>query len=175
MDQVDERSRRELTTTRILYIIWAALAVGLVLVVCFFVSSMMRSRGPQDLIIGKAVDFAPNSITLKYVNANFSDPETNKEFATLSLEVVRDPSGNFTVFFARSTDPAFGSLTPRQCVVQWDEALQRFLEPCSGAKWTRDGKFAGGPAPRDLDRFPAQVINGDLSIRLELSMGAANP
>ncbi len=175
MDQVDERSRRELTTTRILYMVWAALGIAVVLVLCYLVFSMMRSRAPQSVVIGQAEDFPANSITLKFVNADFSDPETNKEFATLSLEVVREPAGNFTVFFARSTNPAFGSLTPRQCVVQWDEPLKRFVEPCGGAKWTREGKYAEGPAPRDLDRFPAQVMNGDLTIRLDLAIGAANP
>jgi hypothetical protein len=175
LDQVDERTRRELATTRILYIVWAALGIVVVLVLCYLVFNMLRSREAQSVVIGRAEDFPADSISLKYVNAAFGDPETNKDFATLSLEIVRDPGGGFTVFFARSTDPAFGGLTPRQCVVGWDEALQRFVEPCGGAKWTRDGKYAAGPAPRDLDRFPSQVTNGDLTIRLDLIMGAAHP
>ena len=172
MDQVDERTRRQLATTRWLYIIWAVLAALVVLALCYLVSTMIRSRAPEPVKIGQVSDYALNSVTLTFVNANFSDPETQKDFTTLSLEVVRDPTGAFTVFFARSTDPATGGLTPRQCVVQWNDAAQQFQEPCGGSKWTREGKYVEGPAPRDLDRFQTQIVDGYLEIQLNLIEGA---
>ena len=175
LDQVDKPGRRELITTRWLYIIWAVLGVLVVLALCYLVTAMVRSRAPEPVRVGQVADYAPNSVTLTFVNADFTDPETQKDFSTLSLEVVRDPAGAFIVFFARSTDPATGGLTPRQCVVQWNDAAQQFQEPCGGSKWTRDGKFVEGPAPRDLDRFPTQVAAGELEIQLNLIQGAPHP
>ena len=175
MDQVDDRTRRDFATTRKLYVVWAALGVLVVVMLCYLVFTMLRAREVQPTTVGKADDFEPNSITLKYINAEFIDPESQKDFTTLSLEIVRDSGGGFTVFFARSTDPAFGGLPPRQCVVEWDESSALFVEPCGGSKWTRDGRYANGPAPRDLDRFPAQVTNGELKIQLQLIEGGAHP
>jgi hypothetical protein len=175
LDQVDERTRRELRTTRWLYIIWAALAVLVALAFCYFLYSMLRARAPQSVSVGPVDLFPPGSVTLRFVNADFTDPETQKDFTTLSLQVARDAAGNFTVFFARSTNPVFGELTPRQCVIEWHADTQRFVDPCGGSQWTRDGKYVQGPAPRDLDRFPAAVSNGNLEINLNLIQGAPHP
>lgn len=172
---MDERDRRELATTRKLYIVWGASGILVGLALCYLVFTMLRARAPEPFFLAPASDFPTDSVTLKYVNATFSDSVTGKDFTTLSLDVARDSAGNFTVFFARSTDPVIGGLTPRQCVVEWNDSLQLFVEPCGGAKWTRDGKYSAGPAPRDLDRFPAQVSNGDLAIQLDLIMGQAHP
>jgi hypothetical protein len=172
---VDERTRRELALTRRLYVVWGVLTFVTALALCYFLYTMLRTRAPQPVSVGSVDDFAPDSITLKFVNANFTDPETQQDFTTLSLEVARDASGNFTIFFARSTDPVFGALTPRQCVVEWDAASARFTEPCGGSAWTREGKYLSGPAPRDLDRFPTQISNGNLLLQLNLISGAPHP
>lgn len=172
---MDERARRELATTRKLYVVWGICGILVVLALCYLVYAMLRARAPVPLTVGAASDFAADSVTLKYMNAVFSDPVTQKEFTTLSLDVERDSSGNFTVFFARSTDPVLGGLTPRQCVIEWSDSLKLFVEPCGGSQWARDGKYVSGPAPRDLDRFPAQVENGDLTIQLDLVMGEPHP
>jgi hypothetical protein len=172
---VDERTRRELATTRQLYVVWAALGVLVVLMFCYLLYSMLQAREPVPVTIGPVADFPPESITLKYINADFTDPATQKDFHTLALDVVRDSGGSFSVFFARSTDPIYGSLTPRQCVVEWNPSSQLFVDPCGNAAWRRDGKYSGGNAPRDLDRFPVSVLNGELEIQLSLVMGGARP
>lgn len=174
-DQSDERTRRELATTRKLYLIWAALIASVAIVFCYLVFTMIRAREPLPVKIGRTDDFPQGAVTLKYVNANYEDPSTEKNFGTLSLQIVRDEGDNFTVFFARSTDPVYGSLTPRQCVLAWDRSLQLFVDPCGGSKWSRAGKYSDGAAPRDLDRFPASVVNGNLVIQLDLILGAAHP
>jgi hypothetical protein len=50
-----------------------------------------------------------------------------------------------------------------------------FLELCGGSQWTREGEYAAGPAPRDLDRFPARVEGGNLYVELVLERGADRP
>jgi hypothetical protein len=158
-----------------LFVVWALLGALVVVVLCSLVFRMLRPTQPQPLTIAQVEDFPENSVTLKFVNAAFSDPVTQKDFTTLALEIVRASGDSFTVFFARSTNPVFGGLTPRQCVVAWDDTSHLFVDPCGSAKWARDGKYSGGPAPRDMDRFPAQVKDGNLTIELDLIMGGAAP
>ncbi len=172
MDLVDERTRRQLVLTRRLYLLWAALALAVVLVLCVLLISMFRGSPLQPVSLGALANYAPNTVTLKFVNADFTDPETNKQLTTLSLNVAEDANGHFTVFYARSTDPIYGALPPRQCVVQWDAASERFVDSCGGSQWTRDGKYAEGPAPRDLDQFPVVIQGRNLMINLNLIEGA---
>ena len=129
MEEVDERTRRELALTRKLYIVWAAVALALGVTFCYIVANAFQARAPVPIVVGQVDDFALNSVTLMYVNANFLDPETHKALETLPLDVSRDASGNFTIFFARSTDPERGVLIPRQCAVDWDAATLRLVEP----------------------------------------------
>ncbi len=177
MDQVDERDRRQLAFTRKLYIVWAALGVAVAMAICFMVASGVASRAPRPLKVADLGDLAPNSVTLEYVNAEFVDPVTNKELATLPLQLVRDAADGIVIFFARSTHPVHGALIPRQCVVEWNATAPtpRFEEPCGGSKWTREGKYLEGPAPRDLDRFPVQLANGEVKIELQLIRGEPHP
>lgn len=172
---MDERARRELATTRRLYIVWGGVGVLVVLMLCYLLTTMLKARAPQPVQVAPSEDFPKNSVTLKYINAAFTDPETGKDFTTLSLDIVRGDGDDYVVFFARSTDPVFGGLAPRQCVVEWDDSSHLFVDPCGRAAWTRDGKYSQGPAPRDLDRFPAQITGGNLTIQLDLIMGAAHP
>lgn len=58
------------------------------------------------------------------------------------------------------------------CFVWWHEESQRFEDPCSGARWERDGAYREGPAPRALDYYPVRVENGDVLIDFQLMRGA---
>lgn len=55
----------------------------------------------------------------------------------------------------------------RGCKVVWDDNTTAetargvvgpglFVDPCSGARWNRDGELVSGPADRGLDEFPTQ-------------------
>lgn len=41
-----------------------------------------------------------------------------------------------------------------------------YEDPCHGSKWNRWGEYAGGPAPRGLDRLESTVGDGQLVLRL---------
>lgn len=43
------------------------------------------------------------------------------------------------------------------CAIPWDEAEGMFHCPCHGSKFNRVGEVLGGPAPRPMDYFPAEV------------------
>lgn len=68
------------------------------------------------------------------------------------------------------------------CLYKWSESSNRFECPCHGSKFTADGDYIEGPAPRSLDQFVveiadngqvvAQTTDGDTAI---LPPQAANP
>jgi hypothetical protein len=158
--------------TRILLLVWLGLGTVIALMLCYIVYGAFRPAPPIPIFVNDVDVFPPDSVSKAFVNADFFDETSGKNLQTLPLAVVRDANGNFTVFFARSTRQQEAILSPQQCLVEWDDSLLKFLELCGGSVWTRDGKYSAGPAPRDLDRFPAHVENGKLYLDLKLIPGA---
>ena len=50
------------------------------------------------------------------------------------------------------------------CRVPFCEATRRFECPCHGSMYDLGGEWLAGPAPRGLDRFPVQVVDGRVLI-----------
>lgn len=50
------------------------------------------------------------------------------------------------------------------CRVPWCASSQGFECPCHGSKYNAHGEYATGPAPRNLDRFALEVVDGRLII-----------
>jgi Rieske Fe-S protein len=50
------------------------------------------------------------------------------------------------------------------CPVRWVVAAQRFVCPCHGGVYDFQGKVAGGPPVRPLDRFVTRVENGQVQL-----------
>jgi cytochrome b6-f complex iron-sulfur subunit len=50
------------------------------------------------------------------------------------------------------------------CRVPWCQTSQWFECPCHGSKYNRVGEKVGGPAPRGLDRWPAEIAGGQVTI-----------
>ncbi|HEX2368929.1 MAG TPA: ubiquinol-cytochrome c reductase iron-sulfur subunit [Acidimicrobiia bacterium] len=51
------------------------------------------------------------------------------------------------------------------CRVPWCQPSQGFECPCHGSKYDSVGEYFAGPAPRNLDRFGVEVIDGNLVIK----------
>ena len=51
------------------------------------------------------------------------------------------------------------------CRVPWCQPSQGFECPCHGSKYDSVGEYFAGPAPRNLDRFGVEVIEGNLVIK----------
>ncbi len=45
------------------------------------------------------------------------------------------------------------------CLYGWSDQADRFVCPCHGSQFHKDGQYIAGPAPRNLDRFPIQVVS----------------
>ena len=56
------------------------------------------------------------------------------------------------------------------CPIRYVQAAQRFICPCHGGVYSFDGKVAGGPPVRPLDRFETKVENGRVLVGPRFSL-----
>lgn len=45
------------------------------------------------------------------------------------------------------------------CLFNWQESETKFICPCHGSQFERDGDYIQGPAPRSLDRFVVRIVD----------------
>jgi cytochrome b6-f complex iron-sulfur subunit len=50
------------------------------------------------------------------------------------------------------------------CLYKWVESNNRFECPCHGSKFSHDGFYIEGPAPRSLDSFEISIENGEVAV-----------
>lgn len=50
------------------------------------------------------------------------------------------------------------------CSVPWCAPAKWFECPCHGSKYSINGEYRDGPAPRSLDQFRVEVVNGELVV-----------
>ncbi len=50
------------------------------------------------------------------------------------------------------------------CTVPWIEGESRFHCPCHSSIFTPDGEIISGPAPRPMDIFPIEIIDGEVIV-----------
>ncbi|MBW3609132.1 MAG: Rieske 2Fe-2S domain-containing protein [Actinobacteria bacterium] len=58
------------------------------------------------------------------------------------------------------------------CPVRFVEASERFICPCHGGVYDFQGKVAGGPPVRPLDRFYTRVRNGNVEVGPRFSVNS---
>ena len=96
-----------------------------------------------------------------------------------SLEAApqSDPIGKFWLV---NTDEGPRALymvcTHLGCLYKWVDANKRFECPCHGSKFTREGDYLEGPAPRSLDQFVVEVTqNGGVVASTQSADGGIQP
>lgn len=45
------------------------------------------------------------------------------------------------------------------CIYDWKPAEVKFICPCHGSQFSREGNYLAGPAPRNLDRFVIRALD----------------
>ena len=50
------------------------------------------------------------------------------------------------------------------CLYKWEASKQRFECPCHGSKFSYEGYYIEGPAPRSLDTFAITQVDGQLVV-----------
>lgn len=60
------------------------------------------------------------------------------------------------------------------CLYKWVPSNDRYECPCHGSKFTREGVYIEGPAPRNLDRMVVRVLDANGDVLAETKTGDAN-
>jgi cytochrome b6-f complex iron-sulfur subunit len=86
------------------------------------------------------------------------------EFEPGTVNHVRE--GRF--FISRFEDGGMLALwhqcTHLGCTVPWREDEDRFHCPCHSSIFNRKGEVVSGPAPRPLDTFPIEIVDGEIVV-----------
>jgi cytochrome b6-f complex iron-sulfur subunit len=61
------------------------------------------------------------------------------------------------------------------CIYPWSDAQNKFACPCHGSQFQLTGKYIAGPAPRDLDKFEFEIVDGGGNVLKTVSDGLAVP
>ncbi|MEM7031594.1 MAG: Rieske 2Fe-2S domain-containing protein [Chloroflexota bacterium] len=86
-------------------------------------------------------------------NAASRLPEVNAPpvpFASGKFWLTNTPEGAYAIYQV---------CTHLGCLYAWSDVTSRFECPCHGSKFSLDGSFIEGPAPRSLDRFPLIALD----------------
>jgi Rieske Fe-S protein len=80
-----------------------------------------------------------------------------------SATFVRE--GRFFVTRARNELFAISQKCPHLgCAVPFCEGSGRFECPCHGSVYNVAGEWVSGPAPRGMDRYPVQIVDGRVTV-----------
>jgi cytochrome b6-f complex iron-sulfur subunit len=86
------------------------------------------------------------------------------EFKTGSIRAIRD--GHF--YISHLEDGGFLALSWRcthlGCTIPWVKTEDQFHCPCHGSLFDKRGVVLGGPAPRPMDLFPIDLVDGSLVV-----------
>ena len=78
-----------------------------------------------------------------------------------------DPPENFpkVKFWYSNSEEGITALytvcTHLGCLYGWREQEDKFVCPCHGSQFEKDGQYIQGPAPRSLDRFATRAVDPD--------------
>lgn len=121
--------------------------LALVLVLGVFLSSRLQ-LGQQRYLYLSPDHYPPGSI----------HPITLKLNKGGRIYVVNN-AGTFVAVIATDTYD--------NCMVSWQQKAQALVSPCSGSKYTPDGRYISGPSGKSLDRFATHIRYGNLLIDTE--------
>jgi len=119
----------------------------------------------SDIDVGAVADIrsevilADGSVLPKFV------PEARAYIVPFSeADVTRSQFGGLGVVAGELT-ALFQRCVHLGCRVPWCETSQGFECPCHGSKYNFVGEYQAGPAPRNLDRFGVEEVNGRLIVK----------
>jgi|GEM_PF-1592552 len=85
--------------------------------------------------------------------------------------LVHTPDGDLLAFVPVSPEYQ-NAITVDECRYDWNEAVRRFVDPCSGDEWELDGRLNLDHSTelwseRDLDRYALAVEDGTITVHLD--------
>jgi cytochrome b6-f complex iron-sulfur subunit len=88
------------------------------------------------------------------------------------------PKGKFwLVRTERHLVALYKACTHLDCMFDWNPHEGKFICPCHGSQFARDGRLLSGPAPRSLDHFSIQILSpeGDILAQTDGEKGLIMP
>jgi menaquinol-cytochrome c reductase iron-sulfur subunit len=169
------------TVTRRMFVTGGALTAGGIATAAFGLPALGFALGPifeksahnpwQD--VGPESDFNPNSYVPRIITLIPDVGEAGKTtiYVRQATEADRSPSDKGgkqpLPYVAISTRCAHLG-----CPVRYVQAAERFICPCHGGVYDRQGKVVGGPPVRPLDRFYTRVEGGRVQIGPRFSVNS---
>ena len=105
--------------------------------------------------------------TYQFMYPRFREGEFGGKFligdAAVLPQIGIDPEANTNgKFWLINTDEGPRALymvcTHLGCLYKWEPSANRFECPCHGSKFSREGHYIRGPAPRSLDQFIIEIV-----------------
>jgi len=164
------------TVTRRGFMTVNALSVGGIASAAFGLPALGFALGPlftdgvpnawQD--VGEEAEFGTSGYVAKVINMQ---PAAGDGGKTTIYVRKRDPELDIA-----SEDLPYVAITSRcshlGCPVRFVDASERFICPCHGGIYDFEGKVAGGPPVRPLDRFYTRVVNGRVEVGERFSLNS---
>ncbi|MBA3437698.1 MAG: Rieske 2Fe-2S domain-containing protein [Thermoleophilaceae bacterium] len=141
----------------------------------FALAPMFKDATPdrwQD--VGPESDFNPTTYVPRVVNTDPGVGEAGK--ATIYVRKF-DPESDKPSPSDQGKDPIPYVVVSTRCAhlgcpVRYYQAPKRFVCPCHGGIYDFQGKVAGGPPVRPLDRFDARASNGRVEVGERFSVNS---
>ncbi len=165
------------TVTRRTLFTGGAMAAGGIASAAFALPALGFALGPifedqepkRYLDVGPESDFNPQTYVPKVMTLV---PDVGEPGKTTIYVRRRDPARD-----TKLTGYPYVVISTRcahlGCPVRYVQAAERFICPCHGGVYQFDGKVAGGPPVRPLDRFETKVENGRVLVGDRFSLDSS--
>lgn len=118
-------------------------------------------RGPNTVAPGGYVDAAD----LTLLKLRVPEEVTYQRIRKNGWKLITEKSTAWVVKLSDNEVVAYSpSCTHLGCAYHFDSGKNEFVCPCHTTNFSIEGKVLGGPAPRDLDRFPVKTQGDRLLI-----------
>ena len=82
--------------------------------------------------------------------------------------VLTLPTGKVALVDAGGELRAFSAVcTHLGCIVRWEAGMEHLYCACHGGMFDRAGRVVGGPPPRPLPRYPVEVREGQVFVKIK--------
>lgn len=83
--------------------------------------------------------------------------------------VLALPTGQIALVEAGGELRAFSAVcTHLGCIVRWEPGMEHLYCACHGGMFDRWGQVVGGPPPRPLPRYPVEVREGQVFVKIKV-------
>lgn len=83
--------------------------------------------------------------------------------------VLSLPTGKVALVDANGELRAFSAIcTHLGCIVRWEATMEHLYCACHGGMFDRGGQVVGGPPPRPLPRYPVEVREGEVFVKIKV-------